>query len=684
MKQVFLIVLASLYSLTSFGQNDSITNLDEIILIQEFLNKKAIGITASSSLGTDDLEQYSPIDFASALNQLSGVYILSGTLNTNRITIRGVGARTPFGTDKLRLYFNGIPITNGAGVSTIEAYDFENLSKIEVVKGPKGTSLGANLGGAIVLYTKPPEVGSTFLKNTFTVGSFNLLKDNISFRHSEKNFNLDFSYNHLETDGFRQNNSFERDGLLLTSAIRLYPKGMLNVLVNYIDYTGEIPSSISRTDFEEDPRRAAANWLAARGFETNKYTLAGTSYTHEFTNTLQTTTSVFYTYLDHFEPRPFNILDEFTNGYGFRSILEGTLFSGNFTLGAELYKDERNWRTFENLFEQNNGNGSLLGNPLSINKDFRSQLNLFGTFNYKLTSKLTAQLGIALNDTSFDYRDLINQGPANASAKRNFDPILLPNAGLQYRLNNGQLYANVSRGFNNPGFEETLTPDGIVNSDINQEKGVNYELGTTFSTLNNSLNFSAALYQLDIRDLLVVERITEDQSIGRNAGKTRHKGLELDINYLHKISSKWSLQPRFSYTYNNHKFVDFIDDTSDFSGNNLAGVPKHRISSGLAIKKDQDFTFNIVHQYTDDIPLNDGNTLSSDAFNIINLTTRYNTQIAKSFTLGFNAGINNIFNTNYARSVLINAVGFGGAEPRFFFPGNGINYYTSLQLQYYF
>ena len=199
-------------------QKDSITTLDEVILQQEFIKKKAVGITPSSSLEIENLQQYSPIDFASGLNELSGVYVLSGALNTNRITIRGVGARTPFSTDKLKMYFNGIPVTNGTGVSAIEAYDFENMGRIEVVKGPKGSTLGANLGGVILLNTKPPEVGHTFLTNTFTVGSFNMFKDNLSFRHSEKNFNLNLSYNHLQTDGFRQNNSFERDVLLLTSS----------------------------------------------------------------------------------------------------------------------------------------------------------------------------------------------------------------------------------------------------------------------------------------------------------------------------------------------------------------------------------------------------------------------------------------------------------------------------------
>ncbi|MGB5273033.1 MAG: Plug domain-containing protein, partial [Flavobacteriaceae bacterium] len=135
-------------------QKDSITQLDEVILLDALKTKNAPGIVTSDVIGAKVFQNYSPVDMVGAINQIPGVYVLSGALNTNRITIRGVGARTLFGTDKLRMYYNDIPVTDGTGSSTIEAYDLENLSQIEVIKGPKGTTYGANLGGAIILTPK--------------------------------------------------------------------------------------------------------------------------------------------------------------------------------------------------------------------------------------------------------------------------------------------------------------------------------------------------------------------------------------------------------------------------------------------------------------------------------------------------------------------------------------------------
>ncbi|WP_422348694.1 TonB-dependent receptor family protein [Flagellimonas sp.] len=665
-------------------QKDSITSLEEVILTEQEIEKKALGITPANRIGLSDIQRHSPLDVVSTINQIPGVYLLSGALNTNRITIRGVGARTPFGTDKLRLYFNNIPVTNGTGFSTIEAYDLENIGGIEVIKGPKGTAFGTNLGGAIILNTKPPHVGRTFLDNSTTFGSYHMFKNNLSFRHSEKKFDLSLSYNHLKTEGYRQNNTFERDGLLLTSSVGLGDHDEIGFLFNHIDYTAQIPSSLGLDEFKSNPTNAAANWLAAKGFESNAYTLAGITYSHVFQGGAKNSTSIFYSYLDHYEPRPFNILDEFTNGFGLRSIFKGRLFGESFTLGGELYRDEYHWGTFDNLYEQNQGMGSLKGDRLSSNLEFRGQWNIFGSIAFDLTDQLVGQFGLNLNKTTYDFRDLFHIGSENTSAKRSFDPILTPNLQVQYQLKNGSLYLGLSRGFSNPGLEETLTPDGVINPDIAQEKGINYELGGTIWLLGRTMSVKAALYHMQIKDLLVAQRIGEDQYIGKNAGRTRHQGMDLDASYTFTLSSTLAVKPFVAYTFSDHKFVEFISGDNDYGGNPLTGVPKHRISSGLDIVHPKSLALRVSYQYVDDIPLTDSNSLSSEAYHVFNVSTNYSIDFSDHFQLVLNYGLNNLFDAKYAGSVLINAVGFGGRQPRYFYPANRFNHYGRIGLTYSF
>ncbi|WP_300023921.1 TonB-dependent receptor [uncultured Maribacter sp.] len=693
MKTILSLVLTTLFSLSFFAQNnvknDSVTRLNEVIVVDTLTAKNAIGIIPSQTIGATTFANYSPVDFISSINQISGLYALSGALNTNRITIRGVGSRTLFGTDKLRLYYNNIPITNGTGSSTIEAFDLENLTSIEVIKGPKGTGFGTNLGGAIILNTKQLSDQPTKFSNNTTIGSYGLFKNSLGFTHAQKDFYMTFQYGHMEIDGYRENNRFERDGFLLNTIFKISEKSEIGLLVNHIDYSAQIASSLSQEDFNEDPTQAAFTWGSAKGYEDNNYSLIGLSHTYRASSKLKNTTSLFYTYLDHYEPAPFNILDEFTNGYGIRTLFSGNvLISDNvfkYTFGAELYKDEYSWGTFENLYRDNNGNGSLQGDRLSQNKEFRNQINGFATATYSFTPKLTAQLGLNINKTQYDFRDLLNSGENNTSANRDFKTLFLPSLDINYTITpTNQLFANISRGFSNPSLEETLTPDGIINPDIAQETGNNYEIGIQHRSKDNRLKLEIAAYIMPIKNLLVAKRVGDNQYIGRNAGKTKHQGVDLDWSYRINLTNKITISPFISYTYSNHKFIDFTDEEADedYSENVLTGVPKNKVNSGIQTNFGNGLFANITHQFVDEIPLTDSNSLYSDSFNLLNIKAGYKKQISEKLRIGLDFGINNLTNKKYAQSVLINASGFGGNAPRYFYPGNNTNYYGGVKLHY--
>src|SRR5690606_26590295 len=98
-----------------------------------------------------ELHRINNTDNSIAMNMISGVQMQSATFNTNRISIRGIGARTPYGTNKIRAFFGNIPLTSGDSETTIEDLDIENLQQVEIIKGPLSSVYGAGLGGAILL-----------------------------------------------------------------------------------------------------------------------------------------------------------------------------------------------------------------------------------------------------------------------------------------------------------------------------------------------------------------------------------------------------------------------------------------------------------------------------------------------------------------------------------------------------
>ena len=257
-----------------------------------------------------------------------------------------------------------------------------------------------------------------------------------------------------------------------------------------------------------------------------------------------------------------------------------------------------------------------------------------------LSNKFSVQLGVNLNKTHYDYRDLFNSGEDNKNAKRSFDPILMPSLDLIYSVSPGQqVYANISRGFSNPGLEETLTPEGVINPEITQEKGMNYELGTKMYLAKNKLWLNLAVFRMNINDLLVSQRIGEDQFVGKNAGSTRHQGIELDMNYTFDLSPKLQIIPFASYTLSDHIFVDFVDEDNDYSGNPLTGVPRNRINLGLRLNHSKNFYWNTTYQYVDGIPLTDANSLYSEPYNILNTRLGYNKEISENLYVSLDFGI---------------------------------------------
>jgi iron complex outermembrane receptor protein len=68
-----------------------------------------------------------------------------GALNTIKISIRGIGSRSQYGTQKKKRVFEGIPLTTAEGESTIEDIDLE-LSVVSKSLRTYSTSFGSGFG----------------------------------------------------------------------------------------------------------------------------------------------------------------------------------------------------------------------------------------------------------------------------------------------------------------------------------------------------------------------------------------------------------------------------------------------------------------------------------------------------------------------------------------------------------
>lgn len=685
MKGTCICGLLLLLSLQALAQADTIpdaTALSEIRISTFHINDSLMGAPASIGiLSPRTLTRNNHSDISTPINTVSGVYMQSANMVTNRITIRGIGARTPYGTNKIRAFYGNIPLTSGDSETTIDDINLENIQQIEVIKGPLSSVYGAGLGGAILLSPTRSTTGKNATIST-THGSFGLVKNNFNFAIDQKRSSLNLNYHNLKTDGWRANSAYNREGVTLGGELFRKVNSNLTYFGNYTWLKTFIPSSIDKKTFDENPRAAAPTWLASKGYKLYRSAFGGLGYETGL-GKIQNSTSVFVNYKDNYETRPFDVLHQYTMAYGARTQFSGNFklaaIKSNFIVGGEYFNDDYHGRTFQNLYKQNGNFGSLEGGLLTANSQKRSFYNAFAQLRFAFTKQLELQGGVNVNQTRFD---LDNNYPEPSSQQYDYKPIWSPQLSLLYKPSNLQtIYASVSKGYSLPSVSETLTASGTINANIKPENGYNYEVGGKFYFFNRTFYADIALYRMDIKDLLVAKRIGDDQYVGVNAGQTLHQGVELSLNHSWSINRLWSLKWYASGSIGEYKFEEFNDNGTNFSSNKLTGVPANKANAGFTLRLDNWFVSSDF-LYVDKLPLNDANSVYADAYKTLNAKMGYELQISDKLNSNFAFGINNLTNEKYASLVLPNALPVGNNTPRYYYPGLPVNYYANVSVNY--
>jgi len=687
----FPALLLSLFCcVSSYSQvRKDTTALSEIVIASPIATTLQKTAAAVAVIRTKDLERNDGVILTSVLNAVPGIYMQQGALNTNRITIRGIGSRTQYGTNKVKAYFEGIPLTTAEGETSIEDIDLETISRIEIIKGPNSTSFGSGLGGVIQLFSKDILSNQSFAKSKTTVGSYGLLQQSFSGGYGTEKSTLFSNYSHLQSDGFRANSAYDRKAFTLHGKQSISDNGSLSFIGNYTRLKAFIASSINETDFKNMPEKAAANWAAAQGYESYDKVLLGLGYQHQLSEKWSFKTNVFSNFKDAYEPRPFDILDDKITSIGLRSTLNfrSKLFSIPFeaSIGTEMATERYAFSLFENKYQSQPNHGSIKGVEFSSMKQNRNYRNYFLQMDFELTQNLHLETGVALNTTQYSIEDTFETNTAIEKKSYTFGNVWSPRLGISYAVAASKnIYASVSKGFSVPSVAETLTPDGEINTNLKPEMGYNYELGFKGNWLQKRLYADVAFFSTQITNLLVARRTAEDQFVGINAGESSHQGVELGLNYQLVNTDRFQLTPYFSGTFNDFKFKDFVDGDKDYSGNALTGVPNKQWNVGVDAKTASGFTANGSYLHVGAIPMNDSSTKYSQAYGLVNVKFGYSLTILKFLKTEFTTGINNLANTKYAASILPNAVGFGKALPRYYYPGNPRNYYAGFSVSYIF
>lgn len=661
-----------------FAQNDT-TKLAEVVL-KTTTRAAEQSAQISNKLTSKNFLEVPQQNFTAVIQKLPGIHLQQGALNTTKINVRGVGARAQFQTNRLKMYFNFIPISTANGTSTLDDFDVLMLDGLQLTRGPKSTTEGASLGGVLNLKSTPSLTTTAFTQQLF--GSNGYYKQHYQAESNLGQTQYKVAYNNLSYGGFRANSNYQRESYLINTNTRLNRQHQLKFLAHGVGLKAFIPSSLNQTDLNESPESAAFTWNAARGYEHYTKAILGLTLESNWSENFKQTTALFYNYTDANEPRPFNILKNQISGIGSRHLTEWSFISfglnSKLQFGGEFQTEQVEVSTFENLYEDFN-QGSVQGDVLSSFDQNRYYIEGFATYQLQFNSMFNVNLGLAVNQTGFEQDNLLESVNSNFT----YDFGVLPSISAMYHFNtNYSLEVSVSKGISVPTLEESLTEQGLFNKDLKPEEAWQYELvfsSTPFTWLTTSLK----AYYIDVNNLIVARRVAEDQFVGINAGSTNHPGLEASLAGNFSLTNSLKLNVFANASFNFYSFDQFVDGTQDFSENNLTGVPDRLLNVGLNLDY-KAFNLSWNTNMVSRLPVNDANTVYTNSYAVSHLNMSYKFQLTSHLSLGVQGGIQNLFNETYTASVVTNAVGFGGSQPRYFYPGEPRQWFGGLRLNYLF
>ena len=364
-------------------------------------------------------------------------------------------------------------------------------------------------------------------------------------------------------------------------------------------------------------------------------------------------------------------------------------------VGGEYQKTSGVYRSYKMY-------GGVLGDHTSDNFIATQQANIFTQWNILLPKSIKVTAGLSSNFLNYNISDKLanssNPTHNDASGEKNFAPILTPRLAVQKVFNKHiSAYVNASKGYSPPTASNVVIPyTGQVNTSLKSEIGMQYEIGSKGSLLDNKLSWQVALFSLNVNDKLSSQSVIDSgvvlYSYAINAGDQKNNGMEISLSYLVMNNPKnitSYLRPFASFTCSKFNYNAFKSDnnnnanTKDYSGNTVIGVPPILFNAGIDVATKWGVYFNSSFQYVDDMYLTFDNKHSAPAYSLLSAKIGYKKSLGKHFDLNVFAGGNNLTNSLYYNMVFVNWQ--KGSQPSIYSPGSFTpTFFGGLNLKYNF
>lgn len=659
MKVIFFCIII-FCSFSSFAQQAVILDttkskslLNEVVVTTKVVQQKINVAHSVESISLEKQIKKGNNTMYGLLNTVSGVYMVDMGNEQHAMSIR-----LPINYSPLYNYVEeGIPLRPVGIFNNNELLEVNRFGtqKIEVVKGPFSSGYGAHSIGAAVNFIQKKYDNATnqislqnngfgqaeiVLQYKQKIGSWKLLAN---INHSQRKVNNDFHFDYTK----------QAATIILEKSIDA--KNQLVFKHNLVYYNGDQRDGYdsatfykknynSFDKFSDRKTLAIRNTFTWKHFTKNANNLVFTLFNRIISEKQNPFYLISYDYSNPLTTIATGQItkDKFVS-YGLNVDHNTASKNNKFKFNQNLYLDFTPNNIYTSNFinvKRSSGVNVSYTNPDSLLTNYKANLKniaLSVSAQYMPTKKIIIYTGIRSDLLSYNF---VNFLPSNAysgaPSSKNVYFSINPNISFLYKLNNFQsAFIQFGKGFTPPILSNLYR--GVKTPTLVPTKYYNTEIGYKFIKNNTSLQVSA--YNMNGKDEFVsVIRNTGVDVV--NAGKTTHKGIELQMQHTCK-----NLAIAFAPSVHKHVFKEYSDYGVKYDGNKINGAPSylHNMNISYNIKTLKNLVviadWNKVGPYY----INQSNTKKYNGYDLFNLKS---TITLKKIFLNF--GVNNILNTTYA------------------------------------
>ena len=595
---------------------------------------------------------------ASALGRLPGVFVAdreNASLG-ERIAVRGLGYRAPFGVRGVQVVLDGIPLTLADGQAVLGVADPAFVRRAEVVRGPAAALWGNGSGGVIFL-TTIPDPGPATARVRTVAGGYGSRRADAEATVPLGAHRAGAAVSHARRDGYRAYSGFETTRARAFGDLALGPKTSLR-LVGAVEAAPflEHPGALTAEQLAADRRQASQRHVDTRsGKESTQLQAAATLRAETALGDAAATAYGLTRRLDN--PLPFAYIDVRRLAGGTRLALARTLGPVRLTLGADaaVQHDDR----------QNTANdaGQRSGAPTLDQIETVTQGALFARARLDLSP--FGLTGLALDGAlrgdqiRFSADDQLLQD-GDDSGRRTLGA-WSPQLGASLRLGPALLYASYATAFETPTTTELVNRPGGgggFNPELEPQRTRGVEAGVR--GVAGPVLYDVAVYALRVEDGLAPFEDADEREYFLNRGETEHRGVE--------AFAEWqpvrSLRLSGTYTWAHLRFGEEneIDGGAPLGGNALPGIPEHRFAGRLQATRWGAF-FAADLDAASGVFADDANTVQTDAYAVLGLSAGATGIAAGGAVVRPFVQLRNALGRAYVGSVSINAFGSRYFEP---------------------